>query len=124
MCCTIGVIMDEKLEKAFEIANYIATLSNQRRILLEEFNQKLIFYKNGGTFKINRELINFTKNLVDLGHTEDIVFLDDNNQPVVVSDVQEFLDTLLSVYFEAVNEYYTKFLDIKKKRNVKDLINL
>ena len=31
--------MDERIEKAFGVANYMATLSNQRRIILEEFNQ-------------------------------------------------------------------------------------
>lgn len=116
--------MDERIEKAFEVANYMATLSNQRRIILEEYNQKLVYYTNGATFKVDYNLINFAKNLIDLGHINDIVFIDSNNQPVIISDVQDFLDNLLSVYFESVNEYYTKFVDIKKKRNVKDLVNL
>ena len=57
--------MDERIEKAFAVANYMATLSNQRRIILEEFNQKLVYYANGGTFKISPELINFTKSVID-----------------------------------------------------------
>ena len=44
--------MDERIEKAFAVANYLATLSNQRKIVLEEFNQQLIYYSNGGTFLI------------------------------------------------------------------------
>ena len=51
--------MDEKIEKAFEVVNYMATLSNQRRLLAEEVNQKLIYYINGSTFKITPTLINF-----------------------------------------------------------------
>jgi hypothetical protein len=47
-----------------------------------------------------------------------------NNIPVIIKDVQDFLDNLISVYFEAVNEYQTKFAEIKKKRNVKDLVEL
>ena len=31
--------MDEKLEKAFGVANYMATLTNQKRIIKEEFDQ-------------------------------------------------------------------------------------
>ena len=118
------VIMDERIEKAFEVANYMATLSNQRRVILEEYNQKLVYYINGATFRVEYNLINFAKNLIDLGHTEDIAFVDANNQPVIIKDVQDFLDNLLSVYFEAVNEYQTKFAEIKKKRNVKDLVEL
>jgi len=57
-------------------------------------------------------------------HTENIAFVDANNQPVIIADVQDFLDNLISVYFEAVNEYQTKFAEIKKKRNVKDLVEL
>ena len=100
--------MDERIEKAFEVANYMATLSNQRRVILEEYNQKLVYYTNGATFRVDYNLINFAKNLVDLGHTEDIAFVDANNQPVIITDVHDFLDNLLSVYFEAVNEYQTK----------------
>jgi hypothetical protein len=116
--------MDERIEKAFEVANYMATLSNQRRVILEEYNQKLVYYIGGATFQVDYNLINFAKNLIDLGHTEDVAFVDANNQPVIIKDVQDFLDNLLSVYFEAVNEYQTKFADIKKKRNVKDLVEL
>lgn len=116
--------MDDKIEKAFEVANYMATLSNQRRVILEEYNQKLVYYTNGATFRVDYNLINFAKNLIDLGHTEDIAFVDANHQPVIISNVQDFLDNLLSVYFEAVNEYQTKFSEIKKKRKVKDLVDL
>jgi len=116
--------MDEKIEKAFAVANYMSTLSNQRRIILEEYTQKLVYYINGATFNVDYNLINFAKNLIDLGHTEDIVFVDANDQPVIIKDVQDFLDNIISVYFEAVNEYHTKFAEIKRKRKVQDLVNL
>ena len=77
--------MDERIEKAFETANYMATLSNQRRIILEEFNQQLIYYVNGAVFKIDSHLITYVKTLLDIGYTTDIVFVDSNNTPVPVS---------------------------------------
>lgn len=116
--------MDERIEKAFAVANYMATLSNQRRIILEEFKQNLVYYTNGGTFNINHELINFTKNVLDLGHTNDVPFLDANSFPVVIADVQEFLDNITSIYFEAINEYSAKFLEIKSKRKIEDIVAL
>ena len=116
--------MDERIEKAFEAANFIATLSNQRRIILEEFEQKLVYYTNGGTFKVNSELINFVKITLDLGHTNDIPFIDSNNFPVVINDVQDFFDNLVSIYYESLNEYSLKFAEIKSKRRIKDLVNL
>jgi hypothetical protein len=116
--------MDERIEKAFSVANHMATLSNQRRIILEEFNQKLVYYTNGGTFKISPDLINFTKTTIDIGHTTDIAFIDANNFPVVISDVPTFFETIVGIYFEVLNEYSAKFTEIKLKRKILDIIEL
>ena len=116
--------MDERIEKALAVANFTATLSNQRRIILEELNQKLVYYINGGTFKITPELINFTKLTLDLGHTADVAFIDANRLPVVVKDVQEFFDTIVAIYFEKVNEYSAKFTEQKSKRKIGDIVDL
>ena len=116
--------MDDKIEKAFAVANYMATLSNQRRIILEEYNQKLIFYTNGATFKITPELINFTKTLLDIDQTTDVAFIDSNNLPVMIADVQDFFDIITGIYFEALNEYAAKYAVLKSKRKVEDIVNL
>lgn len=116
--------MDEKLEKAFEVANYMATLSNQRRIILEEFNQKTVFYINGGTFKITPELISFVYLMISTNHTEDVAFIDANNFPVIIDDVQKFYNTIVDIYFKAANEYAAKFAEIKNKRKVEDIVSL
>lgn len=116
--------MDERIEKAFEVANFMATLSNQRRIILEELTQKLVFYTNGATFKITPELINFTKTAIDLGHTTDIAFIDSNNFPVIVADVEEFFNNIVEIYFQSLNEYAAKFAEIKSKRKIADIIEL
>ena len=116
--------MDERIEKAFAVANYMATLSNQRRIILEEYTQKLIFYINGATFKISPELINFTKTMLDLDYTEDVAFLDSNNFPVIINDVQKFFDDITLIYFESVNEYAAKYAGIRSKRKVSDIVEL
>lgn len=116
--------MDERIEKAFAVANYMATLSNQRRIILEEYNQKLVYYINGATFKVTPELINFTKTTIELGYTSDVPFIDANNFPVIIADVKDFLDSIVSVYFEALNEYTTRFSEIKNKRKIADIVDL
>lgn len=116
--------MDERLEKAFAVANYMATLSNQRRIVLEEFNQKLVYYENGGTFKISPDLINFTKTMIDLGYTHDVPFIDVNTFPVVIVDVKDFFDKITSIYMTALNEYSVKFAEIKSKRKIGDMVQL
>jgi len=116
--------MDERIEKAFAVANYMSTLANQRRIMLEEYNQKLLYYINGATFKINLELINFTKLTLDLGHVEDTAFIDSNDLPVVINDVQDFFDNIVSIYFEATNDYAAKYAEIKSKRKISNIVEL
>jgi len=116
--------MDERIEKAFAVANYMSTLSNQRRIILEEYNQKLVYYVNGATFKISLELINFTKTVLDIGYTDDVAFVDSNNFPVVIADVKKFFDDITSIYFEATNNYAAKYAEMKSKRKVADIVKL
>ena len=116
--------MDERIEKAFAVANYMATLSNQRRIILEEFNQKLVYYVNGGTFKVGPDLINFTKNVLEMGHNSDVPFIDSNNFPILITDVQSFYNNIVDSYFQAINDYSVKFAEIKSKRSVKDIVGL
>ena len=116
--------MNERIEKAFETANYMATLSNQRRIILEEFNQQLIYYINGAVFKIDSNLITYIKTVLDLEHTTDVVFVDSNNCPVQIHDVQEFFNAVTEQYFLALNTYSNKYSEIKKQRRVQGLIEL
>jgi hypothetical protein len=106
------------------VANYTATLSNQRRIILEEFDQKLSYYINGATFKITPELINFTKTVLDLGYTEDVAFMDVNRYPVIIADVQKFFDSITEIYFQTVNDYAAKYAEIKRKRKISDIVEL
>lgn len=79
---------------------------------------------NGGTFKITPELINFTKTVLDLGHDTDVAFVDANNFPILVNDVQEFFDNILLIYMTSINEYAAKFAEIKSKRKVGDIVAL
>jgi len=116
--------MDERIEKAFAVANYMATLSNQRRIILEEYNQKLVYYINGASFNITPELINFTKTVLDLEYTEDVAFVDSNKFPVIINDVRKFFDDIVSIFFESTNDYAAKFAEIKSKRKIADIVDL
>lgn len=116
--------MDEKVEKAFAVANYMATLSNQRRIILEEYNQSLLYYKNGATFKVTPELISLAKICLDMEKTNDVVFVDLNNLPVIVPSVQEFFNDIVDLYFRATLEYSEKYKNIKSKRKIADIVDL
>jgi hypothetical protein len=116
------VFMDERLEKALEFSNYMTTLSNQKRVLQEQYQQSLIYYINGCQFTIDRELINYTNMLVEHGNTSDVVFLDDNSLPVMISDVKEFLTDIKDTYFQALNTFYTEYNKLKSNRSIEKLV--
>ncbi len=115
--------MDERIEKAFQTANYMATLSNLRKVAIEELNQNLIYYFQGATFTIDRSLISFVKILIDSGQN-DFVLLDDNSIPVKIEDLRDFFLKILTVYGEETNKYLIKYSELKTKRKVEALIEL
>lgn len=115
--------MDSRLEKALEFSNYMTTLNNQRRLLHEKYLENTVHYINGGKFSITLELINFFNMLVQRDQ-ESVVIVDDNNMPVEIVDVKQFLDTILDIYFTNTNEYFYKYNEIKTKRSVQGLLDV
>ena len=115
--------MDERIEKAFQTANFMATLSNLRKTALEEYQQSLVYYFQGSSFTVTRELIVFVHTLIEIGNNDSVI-LDDNNIPLNITNLTEFLTNILNVYSQATNTYLSKYGSIRSKRKVEDLINL
>jgi len=115
--------VDERLEKAFQTANYMTALSNQRKVIFEEFQQSLIYYYQGSSFTVDRNLVTFISTLVTRDTAASVV-LDDNNIPVEITDLKLFLDEIISIYASATNNYLLKYNQIKSKRRVGDLMAL
>jgi len=114
--------MDERLSKALEFGNYMVTLNNQKRLLKEKFLDQSVYFVDGHKFTISMELINYCKTLIDLNNTENVVLIDDHNTPYRAPILQEFLDSILDIYFKNLNAYHTEFLKIKNKRSIQDII--
>lgn len=114
--------MEEIVQKAYEVANYMQTLASQKHILKEEYLQNLIVYHNGGIFRADQNFISFVKSISDLVVSDDLVLIDTNHTPIEVSNVKDFLSTLASKYTEATNEYYTKYSKLKSSRSVESLM--
>lgn len=115
--------MDDKLKAALEFSNYRLTLNNQKQNLKQRMNTMLTIGYMSSLFTAKLELINFVKQLLDLG-VERYIFLDDNENPVLVSSLKDFHDKLFSAYTEALNEYYVETEKLKKQRDTKGLVGL
>jgi len=115
--------MSERLTKALAFANYRQTLNNQLLKLKIRAEGTLIYAKNGGSFTVSQELICFLDYLVRCNMTSATV-LDDNNTPVLISDISDFLKEITSRYFEVTNDYLREYQEIKKSRNVKSILDI
>ena len=115
--------MDEALAKALEFSNFTTTLNSQKRILEENYKEDLILYHNGGKFSVTQTLFSFVANL-KLLNVEKTVLVDNNNTPVEIYDVNEFLTLCTNRYAEASNNYLIRYKDLSKKRNIEGLVDV
>lgn len=114
--------MSTRLTQALEFANYRVTLNNQQAALRAKTQSLLSYSINGGTFTIDRTLLNFCKLLLEEKQTE-AVLLDIYNNPIKV-EVQSFYDEILSRYFEVTNDYYAEYEKLRKSRKVHKVLDL
>ena len=108
--------MSSKLTKALEFANYRTTLNVQHNNLKAKVQTLLNYSINGGTFEISQTLI-------DQQHTK-AVLLDVYNNPIEIDGLADFLEEIISRYFEATNEYHAEYTKLRKSRKVHKLIDL
>lgn len=108
---------DDRLAKALKFSNYRVTLFQQLEALKLKTANSLMYSCNGGTFKIDRELIAF----VDILHREKLpgAFLTDINElPIFIDDVPAFFNDIYTLYFEVMNDYGAEYARIRKARKV------
>jgi hypothetical protein len=113
--------MDERLAKALEASNLMVVINQQKRVLKEQYQADLVHYSNGCQFTANQELISFCSNMLQLNQTQTVV-LDDNGIPLLIEDLEVFVNDLVETYSTATNTYYTKYEELKKQRSVEGLL--
>lgn len=114
---------DDRLIKALAHANYRATIVQQRENLKVRYASALLYSTNGGTFTVRPEIITWVDTLIRHGQTE-VVVIDDKGMPVKITDLQGFLDEMISIYAEASNEYHTAWEALRKARSVEAVISV
>jgi hypothetical protein len=115
--------MDERLQKALEISNYMLTFQNQKRLLKEQYQENLVYYFNGGQFTITQQLISFCQSLLIMNQNETIL-IDDNEIPIQIEDLKTFTNNLYSNYFEASNKYLIEYNKLKNNRTIESIMDL
>ncbi len=116
--------MDSRLERALTFSNYNKTLNLKRITLKEKSDAKLTLAYKDGIFKAERSLIVFVQMLIDQGRADNIPLLDINDNPILIEDLNEFKNLLLTRYFDVTLEYYREYQKIKQSRSVEKLVDL
>ena len=116
--------MDDRLKAALDFSNYRQTLAIQRKTLRERIEGKLTYGHSGGIFKIDRTLLVFVQMLIDQGRTENVPLIDQNENPILIVDLQQFQDEILDRYFSATYEYHEEYEKIKSSRTVEKLLKI
>jgi hypothetical protein len=116
--------MDDRLKSALDVANRMVTFNTQKELIKQEYKENCLYYENGHQFTVNREIINFLTSLIQMEQIEDIVIMDDFENPYMISDVEKFRSNISSIYFESSNLYHHKFIELKKNRSVLTMIGI
>jgi hypothetical protein len=108
----------ENLEQALSFANYQTTLTQQRKLLTQKFQEATVYAYNGGLFKLSLEFIGSVKLF------QPKYILDSNGTPTKIEDYDTFIIEIEDVYRTAVESYGKEFNALRQKRNVKSLVEL
>lgn len=116
--------MDDRLQKALEFSNYTLTLNNQKKNIKNRVAQLQIVHFKGGVFNANPETISFAYAMKNLhSGTDDIIIADTKENPIRISDIDAFIEQLLSAYNSSMVEFDAEYAKLKKARNIKKLMD-
>lgn len=114
--------MDKRLEKALDFSNFRMILSTRQENLKVLMNNKLLMSYKGSLFKVSIELISFVHSLV-VGGIKEFIFIDSNDIPILVTNLQEFGVTAYEKYKSAVNQYYKSYQKLSEAREIRKVID-
>jgi hypothetical protein len=115
--------MDLRLEQALDSAKFRYTLHLEKRRLQEKLQADLTYAVNGGQFFIDRNFIVFLNLLTPAEGTLSTTILDDNLNPIHISDITKLQRDVLALYTRVVNQYSSDFENLRKKRTVASVVD-
>ena len=112
--------MDKRIEQALEFSNFRISLFDKKESIKLKKDSLLCYALNGRIFTANIELITFIKAMIDSGK-EKVVVLDINDNPLEITNLQNFYDELYTRYSQAMNYYNAEYENLRKSRNLQNV---
>ena len=113
----------QRLEKALDFSNTMKTFNLSKNNLKVKTQNLLSYSTAGGSFSVDQSLISFMNFVVSSGKTE-ISLLDKNDIPIRIEDTEKFLEEVSSLYFEAVNDYYNEYQQLRSSRKIEKVLEI
>ncbi len=110
----------QNLDEALAFSNYQATLSRQKTIIRQTFQDQCFLGHNVGLFFITPEFISG----LDVLGPEPRYVIDSNQNPIWVEDLADLKKKSVDCYKLAVEQYGTEYSKLKTQRSVKTLVGL
>ena len=114
--------MDERLEKALEFSNFRLILATRQENLKMLMDNKMMLSYGGGLFKVDIELLMFIDMLVQADE-EKFVFIDSNDIPIMIEDLNDFGFEATKKYTSALNQYYTSYQKLNEAREIRKVLD-
>jgi len=114
--------MDKRLEQALDFSNFRMILMTRQKNLKTLMNNKLTLIYGGGVFKVDKELLSFIDSLIR-SEIKEYVFIDSNDIPVLITDMNDFKEKSFSKYESALSQYYRSYQKLSEAREIRKVID-
>jgi len=84
-------------------------------------NRLLLTY-GGGLFSIDPTLIGLIRSLISI-EEKTFIFVDNNDIPIMIDNLQDFEEKVISKYRDALESYYKNYQKLNEAREIRKVIN-
>lgn len=92
------------------------SFNNQLQLLKDKFIDSNILFEQGHQFTINSSLLALCQNMLGLQRTQDVLLLDDYQNPVLIADLKHFTDEAWQLYQGNLNRYHVEYQSLLKNK--------
>jgi hypothetical protein len=114
--------MDKRLEQALDFSNFRMILTTRQKNLKTLMDNKLILSYEGGSFKVDKDLISFNEFLISADINE-FIFIDSNDIPILIKDLKSFNKKVLQKYQTALTQYYKSYQKLNEAREIRKVVD-
>ena len=114
--------MDTRLEQALEYSNFWNILSTRQENLKVLLKNRLLLTYGGGLFSIDPTLIGLIRSLISI-EEKTFIFVDNNDIPIMIDNLQDFEEKVISKYRDALESYYKNYQKLNEAREIRKVIN-